>query len=1275
MSDIIMIEKTKDIDLCCHGVIEAHAGTGKTYAIVQMVLRILEQTVTDTGKDQKRFIHIREILLVTFTEKAAGELRKRIRKGLEKSLYELRKDAASTGTGLIRHLEDCQNNLHEALIGTIHGICLRLLQTWPFETGVHFTTEMVDDSEGLADALRESIRTDWQESATNIPWALAQLQEQGMQLHDDLFGLVRTTAEKLLDQENTVLDRRTLSGNCLHDLPLKIKAIREYLEDRKKAAVFKSAIQALIDALENAGNSGSMEPDRLEKLQSRVPELQEMCRAEVYDTKILQAPCKVGRGGIYTKAQIKKDPVLAELDACCEAVASHAYCVQLVERENFFAVLPMVLACDAAELLRDRWTKAKQEKGLISFQDMLRLMHKAVFDNPSFCAALRRRLRYGIIDEFQDTSILQWRIFKRVFLETSGGNEPRLFIVGDPKQSIYAFQGADVQGYLDAKSAIVKAQGKAYGLIENYRSLEKTIDGYNSIIKKEDSGPDWFAFDDSSARDNKISYPSGDKGGAIACIPKKRLEKPEYPLPACPVQVMVLGGKAGERRATMAEWTSRAIRSLKGKTISVPDGLTWKNITLDYKDFAVIVEAHGLAEPFLERFQSDGIPAVKYKMEGVFQSPMARDLHALLRAILHPAGKPAPRLAALLTRFFNLHPAAIDPEKDLEPCRNPYEDCRQGNSCIFHALEEWTGLASKQRWSQLFNRIQVRSGIRERLIRFADGQRHLADLRQVSDYCMEKLYRGNYSLEQLVEHLGLLLAGEETMGQDENLYMLSTDKSSVRVLTMHAAKGLEFPIVFAATGGSGRKGKGMGTLCWIDDEYRKHILPMESITDTGDDFTCLFEKEMKTIRSWNVKKEGTGQNTKYALEIEDKMLPLPDVQRIQERRRLLYVALTRAQAMVFVPVHLRDPGPENNPVAWAGRALPSYSPDTDLTPRLLHLLKEKKTEEFDGSLPVWQTSPPVKIKEPENPADSAAGTPDSIRSASDKIEKQIAELALSGLICRQTSYTELSREADSDRTIDHSEEEHKTPEGKNRQELPLPSSAQTGDALHQAIEELLGIADSTTLINDTESVASIVRKHLERNGILKSLSNAVKQTDAVAHGVSYVKSALTTPLQLPRGGTVAITDLKPFNRIAEMEFQLGVSPHWVHGYMDLVFRLENKNAASSGAHPWRYFVLDWKSDQLETFDEQSVATRIQERHYDLQAKIYCHALDRYLKGILGNGYDPAQNLGGAVYVFLRSFQDTPPMTICHCWKRQADPVEDSNFTSEQIHNLIGKNTP
>ncbi len=147
--------------------------------------------------------------------------------------------------------------------------------------------------------------------------------------------------------------------------------------------------------------------------------------------------------------------------------------------------------------------------------------------------------------------------------------------------------------------------------------------------------------------------------------------------------------------------------------------------------------------------------------------------------------------------------------------------------CISHALDEWVFLSSMRRWSRLFTSIQERTGIRERLVRLADGERALADLRQVIDYCVEKLYQDNYSLQQLVEHLGRLLEEKETVGQDKNLYTLATDQSSVRVLTMHAAKGLEFPIVFVATGTSVKKNKSPDTVCWIEDNALR-IMPVES---------------------------------------------------------------------------------------------------------------------------------------------------------------------------------------------------------------------------------------------------------------------------------------------------------------------------------------------------------------------------------------------------------------------------------------------------------------
>jgi exodeoxyribonuclease V beta subunit len=1232
VSTIKILTSPGDIDLSRHGVVEAHAGTGKTHTIVEMVLRILQTPVAHDTKDP-RCAHIRDILLVTFTEKAAGELKKRIREGLERRIDTLRNNGAPSAAILTSHLEDCLNNLHEPFIGTIHGICLRLLQTWPFETGVHFATEIVDDSEGLAHALRESMRTDWQDDATQIPWALAHLQERGMRLEEKQISFVCELAGLLQDKNNTVLDRVTCGDLSLaqvrrliehSDVPDQCFAERDFYALVAKGI---STAKHIVDDPRGCINDAIGG-----ELLRRVSVWEHQVENRTVDPAAFATLNKFGAGKLMNTASTRKHPLFADLLEFHETVQSHIF-LKILRGET----LALTLACEAALLLRDRWERTKREKGLISFQDMLRLMHSAVTQNPGFCAKLRRRLRYGIIDEFQDTSILQWAIFSRIFLESPDPLGPRLFIVGDPKQSIYSFQGADVQSYLEAKSAIVNKGGRMYGLINNYRSLPETINGYNAILQKDTQGSDWFAFDNAGPAHKTISYPSFVDGGALAKAPDERRDRPRHTLCDKPVQIMILEGNALQRRREMATMASMVIRSIRGKTISIPQGTGWVDTTLDYKDFAVVVETHGLAQYFLNQFQDDGIPAVKYKLEGVFQSPMARDIHALFRAIIHPVGDPAHRCAALLTRFFNRHPAAVDLEKDLEPCTNPFGQCKSGAACIFHAMEEWTFLASRHLWSQLFKSILIRTSIRERLIRCTDGKRHLADLQQVSDYCIEKLYRDNYSIIELVEHLGRLLNGEELAGEDKNLFTLASDKSSVRVLTMHAAKGLEFPVVFVATASSKEPRNAPSALTWIDADHKRHVVPY-----FANDETRLSPAGKQTPR--------------------DTML----VQAHRERRRLLYVALTRAQAMVFVPAHVENVKRDGFGGWQSDCTLPAKTADKDLTPRLLQLLDTRVLTPFDRSR--WNARPLEESAKCVDHLDDTWTMPRSAEQACLDIQTRVRNLDLPGRIRRQTSYTELSREADSDRASDRSEEVNNIPAAKNGGTTVLPGGAKTGDALHLAIEELAGSAHTRSLLSDRPSVIAVVKKYLDRNGVLRDISSAGVQSRAVNAAVDFVCGALTTALPLPGDAFVKIVDLARTERIPEMEFFLGVHPHWIHGFMDLVLRLENTKAI----HPWRYFVLDWKSDQLDTFDEQGIASRIRERHYDLQAKLYCHALDTHLQGLLGDSYSPLENLGGAAYVFLRSFDSQLPKGQCHVWTRPSRPEEDSKFTKEQIDKLIAK---
>ncbi|MBN2189117.1 MAG: UvrD-helicase domain-containing protein [Chitinispirillaceae bacterium] len=1236
MGRIRNITGSRDVDLLRHGVIEAHAGTGKTYTIVKLVMRILEEPDPE-GKP----VHLRQILLVTFTDKAAGELKKRIREGLEARIRELRRGGKES---LIAHLENCLNNMHEAFIGTIHSVCLRLLRTWPFETGVQFRTDMVDDKEGLEKELRASMRTDWQDPGTGIPRALERLQEQGVRLEERHVNAVAAMAGELQDTENTELDRRACFGS-----------IAEFEKAEDECRDCSERLKKTLRRLTGTARKILMEPAglndrRIAFVSGLVRDWESAGEQPVLSPELVLRAAWVKKNASYTfkpdlvgkeialPTIVSKNPSIGAFAGDCRAFADDGDWKPLLELRNTRSKLLLTMLCEAAERLRGRWDRVKREKGLISFQDMLRLMHRAVSGNRIFRDSLRGRLRFGIIDEFQDTSILQWRIFEAIFLDGAGSGGPRLFIVGDPKQSIYAFQGADVQSYLDAKSAIEGQGGKAYGLVNNFRSLPEIIDGYNTVFGRENEGPDWFGFDGAAPGDQAIAYPDSARGGVLAGPPERKGKRP-VALGEKPVQVMVLEGGAGARRSTMARWTSSVIRALIGRKIAVPKGDAWTERQLDYRDFAVIVESHSAAGPFLERFQKDGIPAVKYKMEGVFQSPMARDLHAVLRAVLHSEGGPAPRLAALLTRFFNRRPADIDPEKALEFCRDG-GGCDGDRLCIAHALEEWTALAERRRWSRMFSSIEGRTGVRERLVRLADGERHLADLRQIAGYCIEKLCRGNFTLEQLVEHLGRLLNEKESAGQDRNLYTLATDRSSVRVLTMHAAKGLEFPVVFAVPGSSDKPKAGMVREAWISGDHKRHIMP----ADQGGSTAGLFEDETGKVTSW-------GKGIGGGIEIITEEKTLPSLQSTRERRRLLYVALTRAQAMLFVPAQVREKAAD-----WLSCPLPAW-PDNDLTPRLLHLLAGNRLPVFDAGF--WETKAKdgCAVPDVDDHLDPAWTLPGEARHAADEIQRRIAGLDLPGAVCLQTSYTELSSRAAADRSIDRSGEEK--PDVPAAQRQALPGGSETGDALHLALEQLLS-ADRETVrktIADAGALKEILRGYLDRNGVLKNRGSDTAASAAVDAAAQYVKLALETPLDLPGGGTAVIADLDRKDRIPEMEFTLCVKPCWAKGYMDLVFRVSNSRAK----HPWRYYVLDWKSDTLEHYTADAIQDHVR-LHYEIQEKLYSRALDRFLQGLLGGAYEPRENLGGPVYVFLRGFGTAG----CHSWSRIAEPENDARFIEKRL---------
>jgi len=1089
MSNDKIILSADDIDLARHGVIEAHAGTGKTYTIVNLVLRMLEQTES-RGKGGGRYVHLSNVLLVTYTEKAAGELKKRIREGIAAQINKYRDDQEKRG--LAAHLEDCLNNMHEAFIGTIHAVCLRLLQTWPFETGVHFNTVMIEnDNEGSDAALRTSMRTDWEDTNSGLPQGLKAMEENNVKLEKDKhIKLITKTALKIMG-DDAELDTAPAGGLTLEE------------------------------AIEKINNAAEAESEELKQ-------------------KLLYA---------------------------------------FINR--------------AAKILAARYDVYKRENGLVSYDDMLRLMRNAVCSHDEvILKRLRQRLRYGIIDEFQDTSPIQWSIFQKIFLEDTDG--AKIYIVGDPKQSIYSFQGADINSYISAKNSITAQNGTVYSLKNNFRSLPEMIDGYNAILCH--GTENWFSPNEDDDRD--ISYSKTN----AACPPPQR-GAPPRPLPYKAVQVVKLTGSEPNNRNDMAEATCDAIKKLIGTTVSIPKGLDWEELTLDYCDFAVITETNDFANPFIEAFRKRGIPYVKYKMAGVFESPIARDLIELLSAI-HKRHSLPQRAKALLTYFFNKEAVSLTPEAYTDRCPNRY--CSGDDLCITHALDTWGTLADRQLWAQLFRSIIEKTGIRQRLIRLFDGERTLADLRQVTDYCVSYLHSQNLSLESLIKHLKRLYAGEEAARDDKNIHTIATEKSSVKILTMHAAKGLEFPVVFLMNRNAPKIIRKSDALLWTDADKKRHITPCLSVNDLRDSKG----KDLESLERYQKSQE-------------------------REHRRLLYVAMTRPQAMLFVPMRIVKKGKE----------------DKDITPRLIELIERNADNIGEFNDATW------------NKAANQTSCINTNEASSIPLD-DIPTLSLQKFINVETSYSQISRELketahdddlpglitdDDGDDVLRNDEQH-IEDIKNQL---LPGGRTTGDALHRVIDELMHSDDINAIVNDSDALEKLVGRYLKSGGIL-DLPSISDPAATVKQASSYIKTVLTLPYPIPNGGDIIISALPKSDRISEMEFllscdpkasgqpwdqiiktnnlQRAATPYRIHGFMDLVFRLKNDGCP---AHPYRYHIVDWKSDTLGSYDPKSLRKYCIDQNYLLQSQIYTVALDKYLSGILGNNYNKEQHLGSSLYVFLR----------------------------------------
>ncbi len=1143
--------------------VEASAGTGKTYTLATLVTRLVVE----------RGLRIGQVLAVTFTEAATQELRKRIRERLQLALALvdaapaedesaeaaltralLQRHRAASGesdAALRRRLRQAAVEIDLAAIFTIHGFCARVLREHALEAGQGF-----DAPELLAsDAdLRKEIAADlWRQHA--------QTQEGA----DDLAALWRGGYEELAKDLPALLGGQVLLPPAGETDG--IASAQQSLADAQRTlqSSFSAQGEDFFDALASAIDADVM--NRNSYKQDWLADLRRWMRkftgqatpADESHPKLEKLTAGSLENGTKSKLKDKTpaSPISADIAAYLDALAR-------LERIRSYrrAALLHRLRGDA----RARMATRKRERRVQGYDDLIDGVAEALEGPHGDALAARLRAQYAValVDEFQDTDTRQWRIFERVF--GSESSEPALFLIGDPKQAIYGFRGGDVHTYLEAAAVADHAPALAH----NFRSRPALLAAIAALYQQ--AGEDAFV-------DPRIRFFEVEAGGKRADADFRRDGEPAPALTvwqAAPPSGLDAKGKpktrwnAGEARALATRACTAAIHGVL--TDARAGRALIEGRPVQPGDIAVLVRSHREALMIQQALAQLGIPAVAAGKQSLFATGEARELHALLLALLHGADDGRLR-AALGTVLLGLDALAIDA---LE---------RDGDAHRRWQLEA-------QRWRErlrgggplaLVGDLCAAHG--ERLLALVDGERRISNYLQLAEL-LQEAQRQALGLHGLVDWLGRAIAGADA-NDEAQLLRLESDARRVQIVTLHKSKGLEYPLVFLPFVGIGSNEKPPGRHCSVHLEGARRLhWKFESLPEADWDTASA---------AWKAEQRA-------------------------EDARLLYVGLTRAEHALWIASGdffaadktalaklLGDAGALRQAgIVFDAAPLPTDLPrlppasDAAVPPareamRTLHndwwvySFSQLARAEAGGDTASAATLPaPGGHDEPENADDPAPAEAFDPRFAGNRYGVAL-----------------------------HAALEHTDFNAWTGWRAGAPAPAEEARVIATALrgegygEDALddGIALTTQLIGHTLTVA------LPEGTRLCDVPPTERRPE-IEFQFALQHTQVDALLQLLHAHGI----VRERDRFGARQRLEGL----MTGLIDLTYR-----------HAGKWYVLDYKSNRLPGYDDAALQRAMAHSEYDLQALIYTLALHRWLRFRLGAGYDYARDFGGIRYLFCR----------------------------------------
>ena len=1067
--------------------IAASAGTGKTYTIQQVVARLVLSGLT-----------LDQILIVTYTEKAAGELKDRIRKKIEEESLKFPGNAM---------LQQALRDIHSAPIGTIHSFCEKVSAEFAYEASVPFEQEMIDES-AVEDLIEKLIRDNWIHEELFITFLKSGGNVAG------LSALLKSAIQTYIP-ETIVLppDSDITAGNA----PLtyselgKISEAKNY-EDLLLVEIFAAAVHVLQSNADQHVTKSKTAKDLLTAIK-------EWRKGKaLYSGTIFRINIE--------RPQDDFEVALKTIVDFKNLLNSQKGIDTLLSQKCLFTYIP--------RLYRE-WEKEKRTKKIQSFNDMIRNVRNAVMvENSPLVRSLRQKFRYAIIDEFQDTNALQWDIFKKIFVEADDGQH-HILVVGDPKQSIYSFQGADLNIYENAISEI--GHGKA--LTTNWRSSNVMIEACNTLFE-------------TSPHFNLDFTPSN-------CPPDA---KPDAEYKGKPVKPFWISAEDIEPK----EYAEIVVNNIidfctfeGGKTrLQVPDKKTGELRNVKFSDFAILARTRSELEHVEYKLRKVGLPFLRYKDDNLFTSRECAEWSALLKAIDADNYSERNRnllYAALLTDFWG---------KDLDYINA----ISAGEKSIaeISTFVKWHALAESRRWAELQESIYAESPNMGELYQ-PENLQSLNKIRQIGDYAVEYLYTTNCSLEELVRHLDALVTHSENALKDSSIVAKGTDLDVIQTMTIHASKGLEYPIVISVAGERGHAGS--------SGPYLVH----------------------------------SNTNSKRSLSFDEDAKELAKFESEEEWRRLFYVAFTRATHMLIMPrfakMKKRADGKtqeRKREMTWLSKTMDDFCQNSSNQEQFYEQLVQRPVENVKERISL--------ILDGMSKGEKDTGAIDVATLA-----EKMAAWKVWGRFPHSTSYSQIA----------HGTQEQETDEGRLQKDegdgaartakdtSTYPRGAELGNALHKIFElvdfQKIGKADPKRLKEDSAFKELIVSSFLHESLDIDSHPDWLDTT------IAFVWNTLNASLTVIEGNTktgeaFSLSEIANDSRRSEMLFFMDLKSErekevinlYCKGFMDLLFKRNG-----------RYCVLDWKSDYIDTYDEAAMKNQMLLRRYNVQQVLYSYVLIRWLK--------------------------------------------------------------